>query len=220
MRNVMILWPFEGAWAVAIAALLVLPGCQRENDPVLGATAANNTSAGRSPEESYREIIGTFRREVANQRVDVSSRAGAFSRLEYQREVHDQLIPPADPTDIYRARITVITRSSFHYRPPLGDDASGDEAGGEDSRDSDLSLDIEDPGRDPLDLLNAELQNPARSSPPRKGPVQTVGTDTENEDKQTYELAYENDRWVLKTVPEADDEQFIRHVFEYALKRQ
>lgn len=214
---------FDLGWMLLGAALFVLVGCDREKQPALLGSPRPGAIPKLSPDESYREIVTTFRRAVADKPDGfVSTHEGAFSRLQFNRQVDDELIPPTSDDDTYRARITVTTRFSYSYRPPMdaNDNNAVEEKPGDALTDLGGSLDIGNPARDPLAVLEPELTDPVKEG--HKGGLlpKSALTTLDDEEVKTYDLAYEDGHWVLKTEPDLRTDQLISEAFKFALRFQ
>ena len=69
---------------------------------------------------------------------------------------------------------------------------------------------------DPL-ADNQDPQAAARGKSPLR---QTLFTERQDDDVRTYDFAYENGRWVLKTDLDKEQEKLIELVFNFVLDRQ
>jgi hypothetical protein len=147
---------------------------------------------------------------------------GSMSQLEYERTVQHELFPPSNESDVYRARITVKTVSSYYFRA-----ADDQDAGGADEKKEEEKPAEEETLEDPLNPIDPSLHDPTSTesgaTPAGKsGKPSLKGTATtrKDEDTRTYDLAYEGGRWVLKTQLDPATEELIDFAFDHALKRQ
>ena len=172
------------------------------------------------PEASFDRLMEVFRREVENSSGGfISQHQGAFSKLSFQRDVREELIPPESPEDNYRARITVETKSTYTYRSPLGngeEEGSAPEPERNGMQEDDLLIDPIAADLPEIDLGDA----PGEPRGERKGISKPVMSDRPGEDTEHFDLEYLNDRWVLQTELNPDTQSFFQVTFEYALARQ
>lgn len=213
--------------ALAVASIGVwVSGCR----PGTASNANGTTKAAAAheptPEESFQLVVDTFRRAVDT---DAGAQAGflyrdqdGHSSLSIRKNVTDNLIAPSKEGESYRGTITVT--SQFSYSLHMTPDADNDKLGGSDkgkggSDQRGYGDDSSDEtGVDVLDKnLIAAVTKSDNPSPLQTDQVVARRTDDE---VRTYELAYEDGRWVLKTKLDPKTEQSIQYAFEHALASQ
>jgi hypothetical protein len=209
---------------MVLSASLVLAGtvgCQP--DSPAGSTAGVPRV---SPEESFNEIARVMTKAVGTGAGGVpsgfvSSDEDSRSRFVVNNEVTSQLIPPTNGSSNYRGTITVTSRSYYSFRHAEGAKGEGGkepmaEAGGEDFNILGESVAADEFGATNDGLISAaptaEGETPGKSS-------ERVEF-REDKDVRTFELVYENGRWVLKTPPNPETEQAVIKAFDYALSQQ
>jgi hypothetical protein len=196
-------------------------GCESHKEPALVGPTPPGSIQTSPPAESFKNIVTQFRRAVADKPGGfVHSHEGSFSRLQFRREVEDELIPPENEGDNYKGRVTVVTKFSYRYRPPLEDADAESDRREKSSNNRDSSRDLDGPPIESLNSLGKDYA--ATTEKNRKGEFapKTVGVDTEDEEVKSYDLAYEGDRWVLKTKPDPTTDQLISEAFAFVLKYQ
>lgn len=203
-------------------------GCRGETSTNDSRSVDTGKSQPMGPEERFAQVLSDFKQLVATDSIGVASgfvasRHGGRTRLIYRTEVEHELIPPKEEGGIYKAIITVITQSNYTLIRPQSDTDSDEEdsdrAGGNDRNDTKSSL-FDDQWEDSpeLDVFDSEAASndgsPKRS---RSDESEALVSTHEDEDVRHFELAYEGDRWVLKTEPEQES---IKEAFDRALGLQ
>jgi hypothetical protein len=206
---------------VACAVTWTGTGC-REKQPPHPSAAVKAT-----PEASFAEIVrlvadGVELRGVSTSAGFGSNADGASSRFQVSNEVTSQLIPPTDGGTAYRGTITVTTSSTYSLRH------SADESAAKSDK-NDQNQPPKDNGYGSLDESDADSgfqtsDNQLVSAAPDNAKsgadnIESVQRRTAK-DVRTYELAYEHDRWVLKTKLDPETERSIANAFERALRLQ
>ena len=211
----------QTALAACVATAIGAMGCETEPRPVLGRRTARSALPQSSPEEAFGNIVITLRRALADQPgLLVSKEEGAFSKLQFHRQVEEELIPPKDKDGRYRGRIKVITRYSYRYRPPPEEEGTKSDKKGKSARDASDPLDFSNPSLDPLQAMDAELADSTNKPSLDNLIPRNLGSQTEDVETDDYELEYINDRWVLTTRLDPTEDKFILETFDFALKRQ
>lgn len=209
--------PFGVRQTMLGAALLVVGGfaaCNREvrTTPVNPARHANPT-----PEQAFDTIFDTFRRRIEETPVGfVVTDSTSRTSMVGTNKVSKELFPPAKEGEPYKAVITVTSESRYSIlRTKESDDNSTDQNGGRKNN---------DPLADNSDK-EGELGEPMLKTKPDIGKSR-IATDVikapaeDKPDVRKYDLHYENGRWVLDTVPNANTEQSIQNAFKNALDTQ
>lgn len=209
---------------MVLGASLVLAGtvgCQPD------APAGNSAGVPRvSPEESFNEIARVMTKAVGTGAGGVpsgfvSSDEDSRSRFVVNNEVTSQLIPPADGGSNYRGTITVTSRSYYSFRHAEGAKGEGGKEPVAETGGDDFNM-LDDSGAS--DEFGATNNGLISAAPTTEG--ETPGQSSErvefreDKDVRTFELVYENGRWVLKTPPNPETEQAVIKAFDYALSQQ
>ena len=204
-----------------------ITGCQPDASSS-GTTdaAANSTANQPTPAERFDRVVTTFRNAIDTDSSGVATGirfddATGHTSISVRKNVTDvKLIPPTKQGEPYRGTITVVWHSSYSMRMPASGDADADKSSGKngDPDQPEVPDASAEGGVDVLDpnLIAAATKNGNRS------PVQEdefVARRTE-EDERTYELEYDNNRWVLKTALDPETETSIQYAFEHALSTQ
>ena len=202
-----------------VAALLLVGvgvfGCRERMKP-RDATAV----AKPSPEESFERIMESFRRRVEGTPIGFVMRSqSGHSMLVGQNKVSHELIPPAGPSDHFRAIITVERQSRYSMQRSAPD--ASDKDG---QQDPNPAVDQAAAVESSVEIFDSELVNkPGTDDQPPKPATDAGGRKTAREEfkvARDYELVYENGRWVLTTKLDLKTEQSIQHAFELALRTQ
>jgi hypothetical protein len=215
-------------WAACLAIISCSTiGCKNEGQQAAaGSGAEAEEEDSRSPEQRFESILERFRQSIETNEPGVvsgftiSEKDGGRSRLTFQTDVSHKLFPPKNPDEIYRAEITVTTRSRYSMILPQDtpakeekdtktpDDEQGDSDLINDNWDDDLS------GR----LLESQQSSANEKSARARSPLtDEILATPPTEDVQTFELAYKGDRWVLSTKPQLES---INEALEHALTQQ
>ncbi len=149
----------------------------------------------------------------------VSQDDRASSRFQVSNEVTSQLIPPADGNSIYRGTITVTSSSTYSLRRSA-DDSNDKKNQDQSPKDNGSSLLDESDADSGFHSMDDQLVSAApdgdKSAPDS---IESVQRRTAK-DVRTYKLAYEHNRWVLKTELDPETEKSIAKAFERALRLQ
>jgi hypothetical protein len=156
----------------------------------------------------------------------VDNKANARSQFSVHNDVTSQLIAPADGSDAYRAKITVKSRTTYSLRRIPDSDKKGSDQdkkknNGQDSG-ANPADDTPQVGSNGVEILDQDtVSSTSKGGRPLPGgkPDDAVSR-LADEDSRTYELAYENSRWVLKTELDPKTEQSVSNAFKYALSLQ
>lgn len=200
------------------------PGCRNNS------SSNSGTSSRPGPEESFRGIVQFVSDQIETGTGAIPSgfvmeSGGRRSQFIIRNDVTSELIPPAKDGESFRGTITITSKSTYSLRRSEEADRANDGAdGGSDQNSEQRSLlDDSDANDIGIDVLDSDLVSSASTAQDADTPVgepATVVTRQEDEDVRTFDFAYENDRWVLKTEPDADTERAIKRAFERALQLQ
>jgi hypothetical protein len=213
-------------WCAIVLGLVSL-GCQQSSP-----TKVSQSDARPAAEQSFDEISQIVKNALETgaggmQGGFVSEKANARSHFSVHNTVSSKVIPPADPGETYRATITVTSRTDYSLRRIPESEKKGDEKekskhGGQDS------------GVNPLDdsrgtgstangvevLDDSLITSPTKPTRPLPGQPEDSVARRADEEVRNYDLAYENNRWVLKTDLDLKTELSVKNAFDYALKLQ
>jgi hypothetical protein len=192
----------------------------RQQSEIAGQPAAAARSGEYGPEESFEFIVETFRRGVEDIPIGfVIHEAGGHSRMTGTNEVSHELIRPAKKDDRYRAVITVESQWNYSIqRSKEPDESDGDDPANEGAGNLSQS-----------EASDAQILDPAlvgtqdEGSRPASGNADNTDiTVTRKAERQvrTYNLVYENGRWVLTTKLDPNTEKSIQYAFDRALETQ
>lgn len=206
-------WCFSPRWLsplmLTVLLLGVIVGCESRSE-----TAASTTPPPPppSPEVRFEKLLAELERRLGGDSVRRKAAkegdSGGIYTGGYQI-TDSELVPPETSQGVYRATITIREQASFTVISlPNEDEQKAEEA--------------EKPNEPPIagleDLYGDEgiAEQQAGSNNPAIGalPIQTQ----DFSDSKTYELAYVEGRWRLKT--KIPDNTFMSGVFELSLKRQ
>jgi hypothetical protein len=208
-----------GACVLGVAGL----GCQGES-----SSSIDRTVKRPGPEESFQGIVRFVESQIETGVGGMPSgfvmeKAGRRSQFRVHNDVTSELIPPAQSGETYRGKITITSSSTYWLRRT--EEADHADNGAEDNSDpqADQRNMFDDPESDDegIDVIDSDLVSsapPVGDSP--LGRPTTIVARQEDENVSTFEFAYENDRWVLKTEPDAATERAIKRAFERALRMQ
>ncbi len=209
----------RSTWAraclVAMAAGAALTGCH--NSPSGPAAIQRPT-----PQESFKLIVDDLSRAVraANPPPIARQSGSSITAVSLNYSVFDELIPPAGDGEPYRGKITVKTVSRVSRVPTVGDDKtkrdqdtdSSDDASGYNSLlDDDSSGNASRGVSTTSDSARRDTRSGTRGTPIMREPDEYVAV---------YELVYRDNRWDLNTAIDPENEQFMKSLFDHALKTQ
>jgi hypothetical protein len=205
------------AWFMLVLGALVcasLLGCQE--------AARSDAQATRpSPEESFKEIVRVVTNTLDTRSGGmpsgfVSTDEGGRSQFIVNNEVASEFIPPTADGEPFRGVITVTSRS--YYSLLRSDGAVKDDKKSKRGKDE-FSM-VDDAEGDEFgstnDGLVSEVPSADDAAQSKHGDVYR----RPDEDVSQFDLVYENDRWVLKTEPDAKTELAVKKAFDYALGLQ
>jgi hypothetical protein len=205
----------------ACLALAVFLGCQPD------APAGNTVSTPSStPEESFDEIARVMSKAVGTgvggvPSGFVSTDEDSRSRFVVNNEVTSQLIPPTDKSRNYRGTITITSRSYYSFRHSEGAKGEGGKESAAESGGDEFNILGESGSTDEFGTTNDGLISAAPAAQEEEPGISSERVEfREDEDVRTFELEFENGRWVLKTQPNPETEQAVIKAFEFALSRQ
>jgi hypothetical protein len=204
------------AWTLAAACT----GCHREPPSQVEAAIPRQT-----PEQSFQEIVrivkdGIEMRGGGSVSGFVSQGTGASSRFQVNNTVTSEVIPPANSDDVYRGKIT-ITSSSVYSLRRTGEES--DDTRDEEKKVQDKSFSLLDDSEEEssgFDVMDDELVSASPNGEKLdKGPIESIQRRAD-EEVRSYDFAYENGRWVLKTKLDPKTEASIENAFNRALSLQ
>jgi hypothetical protein len=202
---------------VVPAFCMVLAGAGCDQKP---AAQVQPTAARPTPEKSFEDLA-----RIAQDGIElsagssatgrVSQKTGASSRFQVYNTVTSEFIPPANANEVPRGTITVTTKSVYSLRQSAED--NDDEVVEQKGFNLMDEADGQDSGYKVMDeqLITETPANNKRG----KEEIESVQRHAD-EDVRTYDFAYENNRWVLKSKLDPDTEKSIENAFERALRLQ
>jgi hypothetical protein len=205
--------------------LLATTGCQQRS------AASHQVDTRPQPEQSFDEIARILKNALETgaggvQSGYVADQGSARSQLSVHNDVTSELIPPSDTHPDYRGTITVTSRTTYSLRRIP--DVDGKKSSEQESKKKNGSQDpTQNPTNDPnapvnpadatdQDIISAQLKN----HPMPGHQADDAVSRREEKDIRTYDLAYENNHWVLKTELDPKTEQSVSNAFKYAFSLQ
>jgi hypothetical protein len=207
------------ACALALGSLCV--GCN-ESPP----HQASQSDARPPAEKSFDEIAQIVRSALETgvggvQSGFVSEKANARSHFAVHNDVTSQLIPPAAPGENYRATITVTSHTIYSLRHiPDSDKKSDQDKKKTQGQNSGSNSTDDSQGANGVEAMDDSVTSSSKGSRPLPGLPEDAVARRADEEVRTYELAYENSQWVLKTELDLKTELSVKNAFDYALKLQ
>jgi hypothetical protein len=218
-----IVW--SGLFCAAVLGLACV-GCRQSSSPNVSQTGDSRPPAEESFDEIAQIIKSALETGVGGvQGGFVSDQPNARSQFSVHNDVTSEVIKPTGPTEPYRGKITVTSHTTYSIRHIPDTEKKGSDKdkknGGQDSGSNPLeetkpksgAKGGTDSGDDPLVLSSKG----GKGLPGR--PEDSVARRADDESR-TYDLAYENGRWALKTELDLKTEQAVKNAFDYALKLQ
>ncbi len=156
----------------------------------------------------------------------VDEKGNARSQFSVHNNVTSELIPPTDGSDAYRAKITVKSKTTYSLRHiPDTEKKDSDQDNKKNNKGQDSGAnpmdDTPQTGPNGVEVLDPGLvSSPAKSKPLPGNKVDNSVSRLADEESRTYDLAYENGRWVLKTELDPKTEQSVSNAFKFALAQQ
>jgi hypothetical protein len=209
---------------ILVAALLSVvagTGCQKKPDPAAAKTAA--ASAQLTPEESFDNIVETFRRGIEDVPIgfDVQDSYGRRTMMTGKSVVTHTLLPPEKEGEPLKAEIKVV--SDTHYslqhsteKPDAQNADADEESAGDGTATGGPDVQIFDPAVASAPGAAAER----RGTPSKFDPNAVTVARTQTNYERVYELVYEDGRWKLLTKLDPNKEESIRVAFDRALESQ
>lgn len=203
----------------AVSGVVFCTGCQ--DPPASEVTAVPREE---SPEKSFNEIAKQIAQSV---QTGAGGMPGSFiarepdghSRLVIKNDVKHEFLPPKKEGEPYRGLITVTSKFDYSIQRVAGGGEQEDERG----EDADKELENGNWQDGGATILDNDLVQRSESRSSRKSESEQsedLIARRSDEDVSTYELAYENNRWVLKTQLNPDTEQAIKNAFDHILSLQ
>ena len=210
---------FAGAFVLGLATL----GCERSG------SRSKQADVRPPAEKSFDEIAQIIKGALETggggmQGGFVDNKGNARSQFSVHNDVTSQLIAPTDGSEAYRAKITVKSRTTYSLRRiPDGEKNSDQDKKKSNGQDSGTNPADDTPkvGSNGVEILDQDTVSSSKGGRPLPGshPEGAVSR-LADEDSRTYELAYENSRWVLKSELDPKTEQSVSNAFKYALSLQ
>lgn len=149
------------------------------------------------------------------------------SRLLDSNQVSTEIIPPTKEGEPYRAKVTILSKSSYYLTKEREESNETQDQDG-DGRNNQLTPGSQEPaaaGNTGIDILDPDLvASPRRDGsglPQTPGSSDTIVTRrSEATDERVFDLEYKDGRWILLTKPNPQTEQAISNAFEQALSSQ
>lgn len=203
--------------AIAVVTPMCVAGCNQR------ASSKPAAAAKPTPEDSFKFIVDTFRRQVEGQGVGfVITEGSSRTAMSGTNKVAAELIRPKSADDHYKAVVTVETISSYSLRRTKS--AEDIEREQNAKKQASTSL-VDSSDKKGLEFIDSNLagttQKETSPTAPKTNlpPVETVTRRPESE-KRKYELVHDGDRWALVTKLDPKTEQSIQFAFNEALSRQ
>ena len=206
--------------ALALGSLSV--GCHDSS-----STAVSQNDKRPPAEKSFDEIAQIIKSALETgvggvQGGFVSENENGRSHFAVHNDVTSQLIPPTAPNEDYRATITVTSRTIYSLRHiPDSDKKSDQDKKKPQGKNSGSNSNDDSTGGDSngVESLDSSVSS-SKGTKPVPGISDDAVARRADEEVRTYEMAYENNRWVLKTELDLKTELSVKNAFDYALKLQ
>ena len=133
----------------------------------------------------------------------VDDKGNARSQFSVHNDVKSEIIPPTAPSESYRAKITVTSRTTYSLRripdseKKNNDQDSKKKSNGQDSG-SNPADDAPKTGPNGVEVLDQDLVSTSKGKPLPGGKLDDAVSRLADEESRTYDLAYENGHWALK----------------------
>jgi hypothetical protein len=205
--------------AALLAAIAACSSCSHPNDGSHMSAAAKIAKPG--PEESFKEVVETFRRRMEQTPIGfVVNNPNGRSTMSGQNKVSDELIKPVKEGDPYKAVITVESQSRYSVKVSADatEESSRDK---KNSKNEPLLPDDNDKDKGPKPF-DPNLTNPkaatdaatAKTGTAARGGDQVLPPEEKN-DVRKYDLIYQDGRWHLLNKLDKT-EQATQNAFESA----
>lgn len=195
---------------------------------VCGGCDEQETSVGKpngslaSPEESFEEIVNVLEEglELPGGQASgfVTSSSGASSRFQVHNTVDSKFIPPAGANEPYRGEITVTTHSIYSLRKLDDDDDEDDRKQPGAKRNSALLEESAEAGAG-FSSFDESLVTESKDNKSGRGEIDSVHRRADKIERK-FELVFENNRWVLLTKVDKENDTAIEKAFSRALSMQ
>jgi hypothetical protein len=207
------------ACVLAIAAIGA--GCQKE--PATVAPATTTQAVTLSPEESFKEVVESFRRGMEEIKIGfaVPDSSGGLSTMTGSNDVSSELIPPGKEGEPYRGIIKVVSQARYSVQRSGEEPLEAEQQETDQAIDNGLAATGDESATEVFDPAlvspGSTNSNPAAAKP---GKGQPTIASREKDLERMYELVYENGRWKLTTKLDPKTEKSIQHAFDRALDSQ
>ncbi|MCA9241766.1 MAG: hypothetical protein KDA37_16265 [Planctomycetales bacterium] len=196
--------------ALAVLLSLLLTGCPKQ--PTVSSAPAE--PAKPAPEAKWDRIVAEVKREIVSDdpRSDRDTGLPGGGYAEGSHELTSELLKPDAEHKNYRGTITITRRYKIvaFNRSREEEEAEKMDAGEELSTDA---LNAEEEFlQDIAETPPTDAQSPRQALPPI--------TSRDNVKVRTFEMEFQDDRWVQITKTDPETEKAIQAVFDYALAKQ
>lgn len=193
---------------VGLVAASSFTGCNRGASPT-NASESESKPGKLDPEDSFKFVVKTFRRNIErpNRQGFRSGSGGASSNFTYSDRVTEQFNPPSKEGGVFQGSIIITTISTYSITHAQ-----------EEKEEKNSSSEDEKDRLDPADLTDLKSVAPSQGKGVdfRDSPVSR----RETKEVQTYELEFQDGRWVLTTELDPDTERSLQEAFKHALRQQ
>jgi hypothetical protein len=200
-------------------------GCQQH-----AATSSHQTDTRPAAEQSFEEIAHVVKSALETgaggvQGGFVDDKGNARSQFSVHNDVKSEIIPPTAPSENYRAKITVTSRTTYSLRRiPDSEKKSNDQDSKKKNNGQDSGANPADDapktGPNGVEVLDQDLVSTSKGKPLPGGKLDDAVSRLADEESRTYDLAYENGHWALKTELDPKTEQSVSNAFKFALSQQ
>jgi hypothetical protein len=213
--NLSLIRPIIVAILMATPALFI--GCNHR------AASKSAQPAKATPEDSFKYILETFRRQVEDQNISfVVTDGSSRTAMSGSNKVSSELFPPKNAGENYKAVVTVESVSQYSLRRSRSSDEIEREKKSKNQSSSSL---VDSSEKKDIEVVDSRFaatsqdsnnQSSATTSAP---PQETVQRRPDGEVRK-YELVHDGDHWQLVTKLDPKTEQSIKFAFDEALSRQ
>jgi hypothetical protein len=194
------------------AAAVPAAGCRERQ---VGAPSPVVNPAVPDAEASFENIFAAFRRIVEDTRVGFVMRdKGGHSMMVGKNKVSYELIRPKNPSDSYRAIITVDSESHYSMQRDPED---------KESPELEEKSSLPETDEEGVEVFDSDLVSspaPSQTRASRNEKAEGTVARRPDVDSRKFELIYENKRWKLTTKPDPKTELMIQDAFDRVLRDQ
>lgn len=187
-----------------LCLLLSSGGCEDQSP----APAPAPPAPPPSPEVRWERFLTDFRSRLASNPNGLPSYGGSDSYYGDYSVASSELIPPETENGVYRAKLVIKTKSSITVYNTEEDDPQPQNGASNPAADAgDAAL---------KEILGVNVATESGGRPPLKAPIET----RDFAEEIVCELAYVENRWILKTELDPETSAFLSAAFRMALERQ